>query len=354
MEASRPDATPRRSRRSSEGDTGGGVGRSSGRWRAGTRRLTAHRLGLLWLAWVLGAAGACYAPHIVPNGLKCAASTNPCPDGFTCVAGVCASAGGAGGRGGQGAAGNLGGMSGISGMAGNGGATCPNPITPLCSGDPSQQPCDPVCQTGCPCGMRCAAVAATGVGGAGGAGVASSQCVVPAAAAVSPQEGEVCDPTNDACAPGFVCAHEPCGATNFGRCYRLCRDIQPTPPATGPTSTCSMAATCNSRTDIGFDVCGLPTQTGVNACDPYANTGCHAPLNCNAVGFRETFCDCPPASPGRAGDVCLNWTQCDVQLICLKQTNSPSTCFTLCKSSSPDCPNCTSLGSGDFSYCATP
>jgi hypothetical protein len=327
-----------------DGETGWGAGRRPGRWRAGAAR-PAQRSGRGWLAWVLVATGACYAPHIVPNGLKCAASPNACPDGFTCVAGVCAGAGGAGGRGGQGAAGNQGGM---SGMSGNGGASCPNAITPLCSGDSSQLPCDPVCQTGCPCGMRCAAVVAAGAGGAGGA---SSQCVVPAA--VAPQEGEVCDPTNDVCAPGFVCSREPCGGPNFGRCYRLCRDIQPT-PASGPTSTCSLAATCNSRPGLGLDVCGLPTQTGVNACDPYANTGCLAPLNCNAVGFRDTFCDCPPASPGRAGDGCLNWTQCDVQLICLKQSNTPSTCFTLCKSSSPDCPNCMSLGAGAFSYCATP
>src|SRR5690348_11448597 len=80
-----------------------------------------------WVAILfMSAMAGCYKPNIIDGGLMC--NGQQCPDGFSCAQDHrCYS--------------NL-----------NCGAA---PVTPLCTDDPaSGQPCNPVCQTGCPCG-RC-------------------------------------------------------------------------------------------------------------------------------------------------------------------------------------------------------
>jgi len=293
--------------------------------------------GLVTLAaLVVVGLSTCFNPHVTTHGLICAPSATSgepalCPDGFVCVGGYCdAISGGGGGKGG------LSGMGGaVGGAAGNGG-TCANPIPQLCAAK-NESPCDPVCQTGCPCGLRCAVSGAT------------SKCMAPATATPAKQEGDVCDPSGpDDCAPGYMCTLEVCGV---GRCYLVCSD----------KSQCA-SDVCQAHTGIVHKVCSLPQLSGAEGCDPLASpgaNGCPSPvLACFVLSPKNSFCDCPP-SPGPEGQTCLNYKSCDQGLACLNFNPDPmsqGTCYRLCDSAGTQCMTrtCMAFGGGTFSYCALP
>jgi hypothetical protein len=280
---------------------------------------------------VLGLS-TCFDPHVTTHSLTCAPASGTsgepalCPDGFVCVAGYCDAIGGGGGKGG---------LSGAGGAAGGVGGTCANPIAQLCSAK-NEAPCDPVCQTGCPCGLRCALSGTT------------SQCVAPSTATPAKKEGDVCDPAGpDDCAPGYVCTPESC---QVSRCYRVCSD----------RSQCA-SDVCQAHQGIVHTVCSLPQLSGAEACDPLAplgSNGCpSAVLACFALPPRYSLCDCPP-SPGPEGSACSTYKDCDQGLACLGVSPNPNMprCYRLCDSAGTQCPmTCTRFGSaGSFSYCALP
>jgi hypothetical protein len=297
----------------------------------------ASTAGLAWLGgFIVLGLSTCFDPHVTPHGLTCApgsAAGEPgrCPDGFVCVGGFCDAIGGSG-------VGGKGGLSGPGGAAGGGpgggGATCANPIAQLCSAK-NETPCDPVCQTGCPCGLRCAVSGPT------------SQCVAPSTVTPPKQEGDVCDSSGpDVCAPGFVCAMEACGV---GRCYRVCSD----------RSQC-VSEVCQAHSGIVHKVCSLPQLSGAQGCDPLAppdSNRCPSPvLTCFALGAKFSFCDCPPKG-GKEGETCSNYQNCDQGLVCIGPDPTKGTCYRLCDSGANQCPTttCMPIGSGgSFSYCPLP
>ncbi|MES1206439.1 MAG: hypothetical protein ABUS79_10920 [Pseudomonadota bacterium] len=270
-------------------------------------------------AAVMVAAGlGCYSPKVTPGGLACArAPAKQCPDDFGCENGVCVRFGGGatGGRGGAGGRGTGGGVGGRGAGGTGGGPTCANPIAPLCaaSGD-APAACDPVCQTGCPCGLRCS-VPSAGVGCATALG--------------SKAVGQICQPGTDECAPGLICLQETCG-TNLGRCYRFCRD-----------ASCGVQGVCG--TPVKLPTGGSTDQRACNlgeyACDAFARTGCPDPaLNCYVTGPSHMTCDCPSGRDRQQGESCIDYNDCAAGLVCL-QMGATLQCHKLCKSAA-DCAGC--------------
>lgn len=261
--------------------------------------------------------GGCYDPKILPGGLVCAPSGKRCPDGFTCApSGRCERGDGAGG------AGLSGGTGGAAGTGGAGG-TCANPIVPLCSGTVGTA-CDPVCQTGCGCGLRCSVTSS------------GTSCASPLG---TKGLGAICQPGSDDCAPGYVCLKEVCG-TNLGRCFQFCRAGTPCGAGVG----CNTAVTLDTGTTSQL-VCNL----GDSNCNIYDGTGCPDPaLKCYVAGTRAK-CDCPSTSgaPLNVGDTCVNYNDCGTGLVCLTVSGATqSQCFRLCQTAA-DCggATCMSLGS---------
>jgi hypothetical protein len=304
---------------------------SSGPDLSATRAGLATRRTLRILAqagvWICAAAVVgCFDPKIQSGNLHCAPSDSACPDGFICSAGFCVTKADA-------ATSDLhadaadGSNSDVADAASadkpSDAATCPNPIAALCStAAGGAGACDPVCQTGCPCGQRCTV---------SGAGAVCAAQTTSSAKAI----GQICVPSTDDCAPGLACLREACGS-NLGRCYRFCRDA----------SMCSGGVACatqvNSSNDmaLGQLACDLAEQT----CDPIAGTGCpDAALSCFVTTAGHTICDCPGRSH-REGESCGGYDDCAQGLACLQ-----SVCVRLCRSTS-DCSSCTVLGS--IHYCA--
>lgn len=272
-------------------------------------------LAVLILLGVWGSRG-CYDPKIsTMPGLLCAKPPGKqCPDGFSCTSGRCVAGDGAGG------AGLSGGTGGAAGTGGAGG-TCANPILPLCSGTVGTA-CDPVCQTGCGCGLRCN-VTSSGASCASRLGTKGL--------------GVICQPGSDDCAPGYVCLKEVCG-TNLGRCYRFCRDGTPC-----ASFGCNTAVTLDSVTTSQL-VCNVADSV----CNIYDGTGClDAALKCYVAGTHAK-CDCPRTSgtPLNVGDTCVNYNDCGTGLVCLTVSGATqSQCFRLCQTAA-DCggSTCMSLG----------
>jgi hypothetical protein len=268
------------------------------------------------------AAGGCYNPSIEPGDLRCAVTGKACPDGFVCAANrTCVRAGGPGG----GAGGRAGGSGGSSGGGGGGGSMCANPVAPLCQSQPAGTACDPTCQNGCACGLRC------------NLRDGNPACV---AAGGKKMLGEICNLGADDCSPGFICLAEWCG-DNLGRCYRHCRS----------NGDCGADGVCN--TDIlvgnsqpsGFRVCEL----GAQSCDPYARTGCpHASLNCYLIGPNRTTCDCPADTNRQRteGESCNGYNDCAPGLAC-RTVQGSSRCYRLCAGAA-DCPSCSSINGLGF------
>jgi hypothetical protein len=247
--------------------------------RSGARRLLATAA-----LCALTAAAACYNPHVESGRLKCAPTSGQCPDGFTCVGEFCVSNSG-------------------TGMGGTGGSSCANPIVPLCTPVQTSDVCDPVCQTGCPCGQRCQL-------SAGGL-----KCAAPAGGLTA---GMVCTPEADA----SVCSG---------------------------TGVCGTPVLLPDRSDSLQRVCDL----GGQACDPYAGTGCVDPaLRCYVLGPTQRTCDCPSGVNAPAGASC-GYNDCAAGLACLQiGAGGANRCVKLCESAA-DCPDSTCDPFGDtFGFCA--
>jgi hypothetical protein len=285
------------------------------------------RMQIMTLGMCLAAAVGCFNPKIESGNLHCAPPDNACPDGFICSGGVCVTPADAavsdlGAGGADGSASDVV-DDGASGDKPADAATCANPVAALCS--PVAGPtgvCDPVCQTGCPCGERCT------VSGAG------AVCAAQVAGGTK-TAGVVCTPSTDDCAPGLACLREACGS-NLGRCYRFCRDAS----MCGAGVACATQVNSSNDMALGQLACDLAEQT----CDPIAGTGCpDAALSCFVTSAGHTICDCPGRGR-REGDSCRGYDDCAPGLGCVQ-----STCVRLCRSTS-DCSSCTVLGS--IRYCA--
>jgi hypothetical protein len=295
-------------------------------------RSTGWTLGILARAglWICAAAATaaigCFDPKIESGNLHCAPSDNACPDGFTCSVGFCvtkADAATSDLRADAADGSNSDVIDAASADKPSDAAICPNPVAALCSTAAGVAgACDPVCQTGCPCGQRCTV---------SGSGAVCTAQTTSSAKAI----GQTCVPSTDDCAPGLACLREACGS-NLGRCYRFCRD------ASMCTSGVGCATQVNSSNDmaLGQLACDLAEQT----CDPIAGTGCpDAALSCFVTTAGHTICDCPGRSR-REGESCGGYDDCAQGLACLQ-----SVCVRLCRSTS-DCSSCTALGS--IHYCA--
>lgn len=280
--------------------------------------------GPLWICAV--AAVGCFDPKIESGNLHCAPADNACPDGFTCSTGFCVTKGDAAASdvradGADGPATDL--TDAAPTDKPSDATTCPNPVAALCSpAAGATAACDPVCQTGCPCGQRCTV---SGSGPVCAAQVAAGAKVL----------GQTCVPSTDDCAPGLACLREACGS-NLGRCYRFCRDAS----MCGTDVACATQVNSSNDMALGQLACDLAEQT----CDPIAGTGCpDAALSCFVTTAGHTICDCPGRAR-REGDSCRGYDDCALGLACLQ-----STCVRLCRSTS-DCASCTVLGS--IRYCA--
>ena len=281
------------------------------------------------LALGAGAAG-CYDPKITSGSLMCASGTKPCPDGFVCSGVVCVTAGPATATGGVSGTGGMGrgGTGGMPTGSGGAGGQCANPIAPLCQ-TPVTPPitgCDPVCQTGCGCGLRCN-VTMSGVA-----------CAAPVGAKLV---GAICQPGTDDCGPGLACLEETCG-TNLGRCYRYCRDGA----GCGASGVCAMAVLRPDGTESGQRACAL----GASPCDAIARTGCPDPaLNCYVTGPNQTICDCPGGRDRAVGETCNGYNDCALGAWCLSVAGAASRCYKLCRSTA-DCAGCMPQGTSG-GYC---
>lgn len=263
------------------------------------------------------AAYGCYDPKISDKLVCAAAPAKACPDGFVCSGNLCVRSGAQTGTGGRG--GGTGGA-GTGGRAtGGAGGQCPNPIVPLCQTSSASATCDPVCQTGCGCGLRCN-VTTAGLG-----------CAPPQGAK---KVGELCQSGSDDCAPGLVCLQEACG-TNVARCYRYCMDGS----ACGTNGVCGTSVELPNGTSSGQRACDL----GDSACDAVARTGCPDPaLTCFMAGPNSTRCDCPSGLNRAAGENCSGYNDCAAGLTCLS-VGGPARCYKLCRGNS-DCAGCTIIG----------
>ena len=283
---------------------------------AGARRAA---VGIAALAtFLLG----CFDPKIVSGNLHCAPQSNACPGGFVCSGGVCVTRGDAAADGvtdGKPADGTVADMLPTDAVSTDA-VVCPNPVVPLCTPAAGVTGlCDPVCQTGCPCGQRC------------GVSTNGSFCLAQAGVKTV---GQVCSPSTDDCAPGYACLREACGS-NLGRCYRFCRDAS----MCGAGVACSTQVNSSSDVSLGRLACDLAEQT----CDPIAGTGCPDPaLSCFVTAVGHTICDCPGRNR-REGDSCRGYDDCAQGLACLD-----STCVRLCRSTN-DCLDCVALGT--IRYC---
>ena len=223
-----------------------------------------------------------------------------CPDGQTCVTGLCVDSNGAD----------------AGGQGGTGGA-CANAIAPLCSPMGAVSiPCDPVCQTGCSCGLRC------NLAGDVAKCVAQSGMKGP---------GDPCTPDSNECAPGSTCRLEACGA-NLGRCYRMCRG----------DADCGVSMVCgidlHNVAAANAQVKGCNLGEPAPSCDPTLEGGCGAPeLGCYLTNHQIT-CECPGAMP--AGSPCHLSSECARGLTCASVSGSLA-CTPVCKAGTT-CPDGTS------------
>jgi hypothetical protein len=259
--------------------------------------------------FIAAAIFSCYNPKVGPSLVCAAPPAKQCPDGFKCgpdnlCVGIGVSTGG------------------TSGGTGGAGGACANPIISLCSSTTPVTPCDPVCQTGCPCGLQCA-LTATGVG-----------CV---AQGGSQLEGQVCHPAADNCAPGYVCVKDAC--SNMGRCHRFC--------LTTDSNVCTASMVCGTPVPLanGTGSSQRACNFGDASCNAVSQTGCPDPaLICFATGLSSSLCDCPSGKNLAQGDDCVDYNDCLPGLWCLRLTqDGPTQCLRLCNSTA-DCPGCTFLG----------
>jgi hypothetical protein len=215
----------------------------------------------------------CFRPNIQDGGFTCAEGAPACPDGFHCVTtdNRCYKA-----------------------DSGPEVSVCASPVEMPCNAGPAPgEACNPICQTGCPCGERC-----TVVNGA-------TRCL----AAGPKLVGELCDLHNDNCGAGFGCVAETCG-TDLGRCYRFCN----------AEVTCPDSLRC-SIPNGSFSVCDIAPQS----CDATTGAGCPDPaLACYQLG-GATRCDC--RGTAQLGDPCTFYNDCVPGLTCVAVGGGPAHCI---------------------------
>lgn len=249
---------------------------------------------------------ACYRPHILDGGLKCAPVTvKRCPDGLqcdpasnTCRTSVADSApidqvpDPADAR-------DLP----VDPTVDRSEAMCLAP-RPDCVAQTPAAVCDPYCRSGCGCSNRCSVTAA---------GLLT--CNAPGSAALA--VGQTCSILSsgmpvqtDDCAPGLVCLPG-CGM----RCFQFCRT-----DADCPQSSCTRAPVPTMNL-VGVKVCEVPFV----ACDPLNALagGCSTPgQTCylSPVVPDKSFCDCP-AGDTREGESCASPQDCIPGLTCVDAGN---------------------------------
>jgi len=271
-------------------------------WRSGT---------LLAAAVVLVAAGArCYKPKIQEGGLLCAEGGPRCPDGFQCAAdGTCRSTP-------------------ISCQAGQ-----PH-IAPICAGQPGD-PCDPICQSGCPCG-RC---------NLAGKGIACT----PVGTKVA---GDICNAASDDCGAGHICLND-CGG-GVARCFRFCGVGTNINEDVCQGQSCDVPVDAVDGGATNLTVCEPPAKPCTNPVGDSGECG-SAALGCYITSTGETACDCK--GPGQAGDDCGPFNSCIVGYRCI-QIGGAAKCFQTCARDNPACPSSQSCksapGSANFGYCDVP
>ena len=205
------------------------------------------------------------------------------------------------GRAAGGASGVGGAAGGNQGSGGIGSEICQ--LDSVCPGQPGPSPtdpCDPVCQSGCPANQRCQQVVDP-------LGNYSLGCETPPTG--TPLDVfKPCDTGNDLCKPGLLCVEPPLGSTGcVAQCYRYCRQNSDCPA----NSRCALSIVIGGQPSM--PICAPPAvtcnpalQTAVLACSP-SLTG----STCYVFSKEfpdETMCDC--AGTIAAGLACTDMHSC--------------------------------------------
>jgi hypothetical protein len=271
--------------------------------------MTPRRIALLAVA--VTSLSGCYRPNITDANLRCG-DGGACPEGYRC---------GADRRCHQG-----------------------NPMTcqpdaavaALCTDQVLGDQCDPVCQQGCDCG-RCSLKGD------------KLDCI----ASGNKARGDICNLTNDDCAPGFVCLREPCSpgqdaGVGVGRCYRFCASS-----AHCDGARCDVPIYDSKDNDTGLRACQLPPKT----CEPDGSTGdCgSALLACYVDSSGRTFCECKGV--GGEGQPCGVFTDCVAGFRCVQEGAPPARCREVCRPMTSSCtpPSVCTPVTGDptFGFCTS-
>jgi hypothetical protein len=170
-----------------------------------------------------------------------------------------------------------------------------DPYGPIAACTPANtQGCDPVCQTKCGCGERCA--------------MDSGMPTCKKQSGPFVGSGGTCQTSQDLCQPGFLCLRESADVDACGaHCYRHCR----------ADADCPGGAKCATEVQFpsgaGTKVCSSPPE----ACDPFVgrctNTGQRPfPLfGCYVMSKTETnltSCECAGTKP--VGAACMFEHEC--------------------------------------------
>ncbi len=267
---------------------------------------------------LLGAlvVSGCYHPDIADYGFSCG-DNESCPDGFSCVRGLCHK----------------------NGVDAAPPACTPQAGVPGCIPDRSL-PCDPVCQTGCCADQKCTAlntstnppIAALGcVATNNPTGTLYNPCQI--AGAQTPQR-------TDNCVPGLVGIT---GANSY--CLMLCRT----------DSDCRSGIHCEQRllekNGTVASVCGLPPSN----CDPTMLTGCPAGRTCYletpAATGDTTICEI--SSNEGTNSACQYSRDCLPRYTCPDVGPGAGTCLPVCANATGRCPTattCQDFGQ-QYDYC---
>lgn len=197
---------------------------------------------------------------------------------------------------------------------------CNRPGISCSAGAPSNRPCDLVCQTGCPCNARC---------------LLDRSAFVCQPIPQQPLDFFAeCNPGNDLCRAGAICAVEQRPDVCRAHCYRACR----------VDADCGMLSRCSDQLLDGAGqpltrICGprIETCNPVGARPECSNSGAGSrpfpSFGCYLVDAsidEATTCDC--AGTFDLGAPCVRRHQCRPGLECLPPLGAqgPLTCRQLC------------------------